>query len=125
DHWPPTVTVTEEYAPNLALVRERFEPLGVCVADVRLADVDAMPFDSGEFDLVLNRQSAFNAAEVGRVLAPGGVFLTQQVHGRSLDDLQAAVNATPQWPDATPEQYVLLLRAAGLTVSVWVDGRRG
>ena len=82
DHWPTRVTETEEYPPNLALVRERLEPLGVRVVDACLTDVDPLPFASGEFDLVLNRHSAFNSAEVGRVLAAGGTFLTRQVHGR-------------------------------------------
>ena len=76
----------------------------------------------GEFDLVLNRHAAFNPAEVARILAPGGAFLTQQVHGMWAWDLLAAFGATPQWPDATPVKYVPRLRAAGLeivTVKEW------
>jgi SAM-dependent methyltransferase len=115
-HWPSRVTVTEEYPPNVALVRQRFEPLGVRVAEVRLTDVDPLPFANAEFDLVLNRHSAFNSAEIGRVLAPSGTFFTQQVHGRNLEDLQTAFHATPQWPDSTPEKYVSLLGAAGLQI---------
>ena len=49
-------------------------------------------------------------------MAPGGVFLTQQVHGLWAQDLLAAFGATPQWPDATPDRYVPRLQAAGLTV---------
>src|SRR5262249_10131478 len=66
--------------------------------------------------------AAFNATEVARVLAPGGTFLTQQVHGRSLADLQAVFGAAPQWPDATPARYVPRLYAAGLAL---LDIREG
>ena len=116
EHWPAAVTVTEEYAPNLALVRQRLEPLSVRVVEARLTDVDPLPLVDREFDLVLNRHSAFNSGEVGRVLAKGGAFLTQQAHGRSAEDLLAEFDARPQWPDSTPEKYVPRLRGAGLDV---------
>jgi len=77
-HWPSRVTVTEEYPPNVALVRERLGSLGVRVVEVRLTDIDPLPFATDEFDVVLNRHSAFNSAEVARVLGPGGTFLTQR-----------------------------------------------
>ena len=71
----------------------------------------------GEFDLVLNRHADFNSSEVARVLSSGGTFLTQQVHGMWLWDLQAAFDAAPQFPDATPEKYVpVCWKAAGLTI---------
>ncbi|MBX3051090.1 MAG: methyltransferase domain-containing protein [Caldilineaceae bacterium] len=115
-HWPGRVVATEEYPPNLALARQRLEPLGVAVVDVRITDEDPLPFADGEFALVLNRHSAFNAAEIARILAPGGRFLTQQVHGMWTHDLMAYFGATPQWPDATPERYVPRLQAAGLEI---------
>lgn len=115
-HWPAKVVATEEYPPNFALATARLAPLGVQVLDVRITDDDPLPFADGEFDLVLNRHSAFNAAEIARVLAPGGVFLTQQVHGMWADDLHAAFDVTPQWPNATPEQHVPRLQAAGLEI---------
>src|SRR5207248_7054584 len=114
DHWPDAVTVTEEYPPNLALVQQRLEPLGVRVVEARLTDVDPLPFADNEFDLILNRHSAFNSGEVGRVLARGGTFFTQQVHGHSSEDLLAEFHAHPQWPDSTPDKYVPRLQAAGL-----------
>lgn len=115
-HWPGRVVATEEYPPNLALARQRLEPLGVDVRDVRITDIDPLPFADGEFDLVLNRHSAFNAAEIARILTPGGRFLTQQVHGMWTHDLMAYFGRTPQWPDATPEKYLPRLRAAGLEI---------
>jgi Methyltransferase domain len=116
EHWPSRMTVTEEYPPNLELVRQRLEPLGVRVVNARLTDVDPLPFVSGEFDLVLNRHSAFNSAEVGRVLAADGTFITQQVHGRWAEDLLAEFGVKPQWPDSTPSKYVPLLQAAGCEI---------
>ncbi len=114
--WPPTVVATEEYAPNLKLATERLVPLGAKVVDVRLTDCDPMPFFDSEFDLVLNRHSAFNPNEIARILAHRGTFLTQQVHGLWAYDLLAAFDAKPQWPESTLEKYVPQLRTAGLTI---------
>lgn len=117
EYWPKKVVATEEYPPNFRLATECLSPFGVQVVDVRLTEDDLMPFAEGEFDLVLNRHSTFNAKEVSRILAPGGTFLTQQVHGLSAYDLLAVFNAKPQWPEATLEKYVPRLKAAGLTIA--------
>lgn len=61
EHWPRRVVATEDYPPNFRLATERLAPLGVQVVDVPLGDDAPMPFTDGEFDLVLNRHSAFNA----------------------------------------------------------------
>ena len=116
EHWPRRVVVTEDYPPNLKLTTERLVPLGVRVEAVRLTSYDPMPFADGEFDLVLNRQSGFNAGEVARILAPGGTFLTQQVHGLWAQDLLAAFGAKPQWPEAKLSNNASRLEAAGLEV---------
>lgn len=116
EHWPARVVATEDYEPNFKLASERLSPLGVEVVKVAVTDTDSMPFADGEFDLVLNRHAAFNSSEVARVLSQGGTFLTQQVHGMWLWDLQAAFDAAPEFPDATPGKYVPLLEAAGLTI---------
>jgi SAM-dependent methyltransferase len=114
--WPEKVVATEHYPPNVALARHRLEPLGVRVVDVPSTDTHPLPFDEGEFDLVLNRHGGFNSGEVARILAPGGVFLTQQVHGLWAEDLIAAFDSHPQWPDATPDKYLPRLEAAGLRI---------
>ena len=122
DDWPAKVVVTEEYPPNIALARERLEPLGVSVVEAELRDLALLPFEDVEFDLILNRHAAFNVAEVARTLTPGGTFLTQQVHGMWAHDLLAAFDATPKWPDATPAFYLPLAEKAGLdliTVEDW------
>jgi SAM-dependent methyltransferase len=116
-HWPAKVVVTEDYPPNIKLATERLAPYGAQVIDVLLTDYDPLPFTDGEFDLVLNRHSGFNAREVARILAPGGAFLTQQVHGLWAHDLIEAFDARPQWPTSTLDKYVPQLKAAGLAVT--------
>ena len=76
-----------------------------------------MPFGDGEFDLILNRHSGLNCSEVARMLAPGGVFLSQQVHGLWAKDLLAEFGARPQWPDATPSYYLPRFEQAGLVLN--------
>jgi SAM-dependent methyltransferase len=115
-YWPPTVVATEGYPPNVKLVHERLGAVGVRIVEVSLTEDGPMPFADGEFELVLNRHAGFNSAEVARILAPGGAFLTQQVHGLWAQDLLAVFGAKPKWPDATPGHYVPRLQAAGLTV---------
>jgi hypothetical protein len=116
ESWPKKVVVTEEYPPNFRLATARLAPLGVDVIDVHLTTHDPMPFADGEFDLVLNRHSAFNPREVARILAMDGRFLTQQVHGLWAHDLLAAFDAHPQWPEATPETHLPQLQAAGFII---------
>jgi len=117
EHWPRKVVATEHYPPNFKLATERLTPFGAKVVDIQLSDFGLIPFADGEFDLVLNRHAAFNPYEVGRVLAPSGSFLTQQVHGLWAADLLAAFAAKPQWPEASPEKYLPHLQEAGLEIT--------
>jgi SAM-dependent methyltransferase len=98
DVFPPRLAVTESYPPNLLLARRRLAAYGT---DVRFANADLagiLPFDDAEFDLVINRHSGYNVGEIERVLKPGGVFLTQQVDGKSTLDLFEAFDSQPHWP---------------------------
>lgn len=116
DSWPETVAVTEGYPPNLELARTRLEPLGVRVVEAENDEYTPIPFENGAFDLVLNRHGALYVDEIARMLVPGGRLLTRQVHGLWAQDLLAAFDARPQWPDAAPEKYVPWLREAGFEV---------
>ncbi|MGC9468965.1 MAG: class I SAM-dependent methyltransferase [Anaerolineae bacterium] len=122
-NWPDLVVVTEDYAPNVRLAGARLIPQGASVVEVPLERTKSLPFADGSFDLVLNRHSGLSCAEVARVLAPGGAFLTQQIHGLWAQDLLAAFGARPQWPDATPELYGPCLTRAGLVVERLEDWR--
>ncbi len=116
EYWPDKVVVTEDYPPNFKLAKERLEPLGVEVESVALTRDGLLPFADDEFDLVLNRHSSLKCTEVARILAPQGMFLTQQIHGLWAQDLLAEFDAKPQWPDATPSYYVPRLERAGLAI---------
>ena len=98
DVFPPKLAVTEGYIPNLELARRRLAPYRVQVRYSEAALAEILPFDDAEFDLVIDRHTGYNTREVERVLKPGGVFLTQQVHGKSLLDLFDAFDCQPHWP---------------------------
>ncbi len=83
---------------------------------VELTRDGALPFDDAEFDVVLNRHSGFNPAEVARILMPGGTFLMQQIDGRWGHDLMALFGASPQWPAETLANCVTWIQDAGLTI---------
>ncbi len=116
EHWPHKVVATEDYPPNVKLATERLAPFGAQVIEADVTDDGLLPLADSAFDLVINRHSAFNAHEVARVLMPGGTFFTQQVHGLWGEDLHAAFGASPQWPNATPQQYIPRLEAAGMKI---------
>ena len=65
---------TEEYPPNFRLATRHLSPFHGPVLDVHLTGTAPMPFADGEFDLVLDRHSAFNPREVTRILAPLAPF---------------------------------------------------
>lgn len=84
-HLPENTAATEGYPPNVALCRERLLPLGI---DFRPCDDPArLPFDSGAFDVLINRHGDYDPAECRRVLRPGGVFITEQVGADNDRDL--------------------------------------
>jgi SAM-dependent methyltransferase len=75
---PGRVAATEEWPPNLAIARARLEPFGGEVANA--AGTDPLPFDTAAFDLVIARHPyGVPWEEIGRVLAPDGVFLGQLI----------------------------------------------
>jgi SAM-dependent methyltransferase len=131
----PTRTVaTESWPPNVGLARARLEPLGVTVVAVeptpdnlaqgRHDETPRLPFPSDSFALVTARHHSFVAGEVARVLAPGGVFLTQQVGGDygEFHDALGLPRPPPQrrWDLALATAQ---LRAAGLATVDSEEGR--
>lgn len=66
-------------------------PAGL-VGKVSFAVMDAgrLELPGASFDVVLNRHAPIYAAEIVRVLCPGGVFITQQVGGRNTQSIFAA-----------------------------------
>lgn len=123
---PPLTVATESWPPNVPVAAQRLAPLGIAVVHVEGApdnDEQApdesqgrLPFRDGTFALVIDRHEAFNAREVARVLAPDGVFITQQV-GSDYRDLHDLLDE-PWTPAASVDRALIArqVRAAGLTV---------
>ncbi|MEU0571043.1 class I SAM-dependent methyltransferase [Nonomuraea sp. NPDC005983] len=119
---PPRTAATEGYEPNLPIARRRLEPMGVEVAEV--GDDDALPFADGSFELVVDRHESYDPQEVRRVLTRDGVFVTQQVGGRDLEEVNQALGAPPH----TYRDWDLSAAAAELTDAgfeiTWQDEAR-
>ena len=56
-------SVTEGWAPNLALCKKRLEPLGVTVREYDSEKGQPMPFPDDSFDLVINRHESYDLSE--------------------------------------------------------------
>ncbi len=116
EYWPNDVVVSEGYHPNYILAKQRLEPLGVDVIELESSENVIMPFADNRFDLVLNRHSGFNPSEIGRILKRNCVFFTQQVHGRTTEDLLAAFDEKPPYPDANPGTYIPQLEKTSMQI---------
>jgi SAM-dependent methyltransferase len=118
---PPQTVATEAYGPNVPIARRRLAPLGVRVFDTTESGDEPLPFTDGTFDLVVSRHESYAPAEVRRILVSGGIFVTQQVGGRDLEELNHALGAPPhthrQWNLAAATEE---LERAGFEV---LDGR--
>lgn len=82
---PARVIATEEWHVNAPVARARLAPLGV---DVVRCDSLRLPFADTCVDLALSRHEALDPAEVVRVLAAGGVVVTQQIEGDAWPELR-------------------------------------
>ena len=76
---PQRTCATEAYKPNIPIAQQKLAPLGVTVVEVADDDSAHLPFDDDFFDLVINRNGAFQPQELHRVMKPGGRFITQQI----------------------------------------------
>jgi SAM-dependent methyltransferase len=104
----------EAWQPNLLIAAKRLRPLNSTVLG---GTADAIPASEAAFDLVLNRHGALHAAEVARVLTPGGRLLTQQVGTRNDVELNIALGAPVPDPQAwTLAVAVNRLRRCGFRV---------
>jgi SAM-dependent methyltransferase len=109
---PRYTWATEGWPPNIPVARRRLDPLGVTVLP---AEGGTLPLPDESVGLILNRHGRLVAAEVRRVLRPGGVLLTQQVGSEDCADLNELLGAPPahaasSWTARTAGQA---LEAAG------------
>jgi SAM-dependent methyltransferase len=89
--FPPEIFATEAYEPNIPIAKEALEPLGVRVMGIK-EDSD-LPFETNQFESVLNKHESYSVSEIKRILKPGGTFLTQQVGGQDCLDINEAIGA--------------------------------
>jgi SAM-dependent methyltransferase len=104
----------EGYRKNLPVARDTLQELGVEVRQSRR--VDQLPFSNACFDLVLNRHGGFDAKELRRILAPNGIFLSQQIGGNDLDDLCTHFGRPMQWHERSHELLRSRLMDAGFVL---------
>jgi SAM-dependent methyltransferase len=99
DHPCYNTAVTESYEPNVAICKERLEPLGITVKQV--FDDSTLPFEDDSFDIIINRHESYDIDEVNRILKAGGYFITQQVGGKNDVDLSKKIidNFKPLYPN--------------------------
>jgi len=83
--FPAEIYATECYPPNIPIAQARLEPLGVRV--LGLPNEHQLPFPDNSLELVINRHEGYVAKEVKRILKPGRNFITQQVGGRNMIEL--------------------------------------
>ena len=107
---------TENYPPNVALCQKKLLPLGI---DFRPAAGNGqLPFPDASFDVVIDRHGDFNPVQIGRVLKPGGLFISQQVGAEN--DRELVTLLCGQVPMPFSEQYASLaadgFRRAGFTI---------
>ncbi|WP_412539413.1 class I SAM-dependent methyltransferase [Longispora sp. K20-0274] len=113
---PGVLVATESWPPNLAVARRNLAPLGGTV--VAAADGGELPFADASFDLVVSRHPVTTRwDEIGRVLRPGGTYLSQQVGVGSVRELTDAVmGPQPVGQGRSPARAVAAAEAAGLEV---------
>lgn len=89
DDVPDDTAATEGWAPNLPVAREALAPHGIAVYEYDAeAPGSTMPFAADVFDLILNRHESYDPDELVRVLAPGGIFMTEQIGGHDMQELR-------------------------------------
>jgi SAM-dependent methyltransferase len=74
---PEMVRVARENTPASLAARVSFETM----------PAESLALPEASFDIVLNRHAPAVAAEVARLLRPGGYFVTQQIGGRNTQNL--------------------------------------
>ena len=112
------VLATEGWEDNLPVARERLGslPRAVTVLAHDPEGPDPLPLEGASVDLVMNRHEALVAADIARVLRPGGLLLTQQVDGTEVPEVHRWLGTRPRYPEVRAEAVALQCRQAGLVV---------
>ncbi|MDE3193730.1 MAG: methyltransferase domain-containing protein [Chloroflexota bacterium] len=91
--WPANVPIAGRRLRGVGAHLIHCTPAPDNVAVVPARTLPSLPFRDAAFDLVIDRHESFVATEVARVLGGGGWFVTQQVGGRNLLELNDALGA--------------------------------
>jgi SAM-dependent methyltransferase len=105
---------TEAWHINAPIAARRLKPLGV---EVLYCDDEVLPLASASFDLIINRHAGMEPADIGRILSPGGIFLTEQISNAHWGELQAFFPRTTAGKGDNYFSYLVGLRAAGLEIA--------
>ena len=107
------MAAVEAYPPNVPVARRMLEPLGVRVVTAAAASI---PFLEASFDLITNRHGHLAAAEVFRLLKPGGRLVTHQMGSDTNQEIRhwfGRSAARDRWDIGVARAQA---EAAGLTV---------
>jgi SAM-dependent methyltransferase len=121
---PATCFATEGYRPNFVVAERRLGPIGVRVLPIGPDLHIGLPDQS--IDLVACRHEDFSAAEVYRILRPGGSFVTQQVGTHNNIEFQKKFGAPTVRPTnnvASAVDFAHEISAAGLVVDLREEAR--
>ena len=75
-----------------------------------------LPFADNQFDLITNRHGYYYEPEIQRILKPGHQLITQQVGGRTMEQLNSVFGVPYTYADWSLEKAVTQLQAAGLQI---------
>ncbi|WP_273852870.1 class I SAM-dependent methyltransferase [Guptibacillus spartinae] len=114
--FPKKLAATEGYLPNLPIAKARLEPQGVTVKGFE--DDHALPFKKEEFQFVINKHDSYSPTEVNRILTSNGSFITQQVGGEDMKELNRILDAPlkSEYDHWNLKYAVLELETAGFRI---------
>jgi SAM-dependent methyltransferase len=115
-HPPAVLVATESWPPNVVLARGNMRLLGATVVEVH-DDAD-LPFPVNSFDLIVSRHPTVTRwDEIGRVLRPGGTYLSQQIGAGSVRELtDFMMGPQPVNQSRSLQRAASAVEAAGLAV---------
>lgn len=111
------VHASEGWKPNLELATSALEEYGIEVREYDSETGEPMPWSDGFFELVMNRHESYDPAELARVIAPDGRFLTQQVDGTEASEFRLWFGGRPEAPENRLGPCLDELESQGFTIT--------